>query len=198
MHLTAQQHATYKFIDKYINENNIAPTEAEIAKAIGITSRGVVHRYIRALEKEGLVEILPNRKRNIRILRPINKDFSLPVLGKIAAGYPIEAVAQESSLNLFEQISGEGRFVLEVKGNSMIGDNICDGDYIICETSNNFSNTDIVVILIDGEETTLKRCKMNPNNTITLIPSNPEMEPQIYDGHRLQIQGKYIGLLRLH
>jgi repressor LexA len=200
MHLTAQQNATYKFIQKYICSNDIAPTESEIAKAIGIKSRGVVHRYLKALQHLGLIEILPNRKRNIRLLQSsVNtSEHSLPILGKIAAGLPIEAINNTSSIDLYSYFAGKNRFVLQVAGDSMIGDNIRDGDYIVCEKTSEFTQSSINIILVDGEEVTLKRCRVNnTDNTVTLLSSNPNVHAQTYALDRVQIQGRYIGLLRL-
>ncbi len=200
MKLTAKQHITFKFIQKYIFNHGIAPTEAEIAEGIGITSRGVVHRYVKALEAEGLVEIIPHRRRNIRLIcdDDVENNLSLPVIGKIAAGSPIEALPCDQVLDLSDKLLGGNRFILEVKGDSMIGDNICDGDYIICESCNDLPSGEIVIVLVDRDEATLKRCRRNSDQTITLIPSNPKMSPQIYESGRIQIQGKYLGLLRLN
>lgn len=194
--LTAKQHQVYQFIRNYIIKHGFAPTEAEIATGIGIKSRGVVHRYITALCKEGYLTIIPNKRRNICLTDENKSVVDLPVVGTIAAGQPIEAIEETYSFNLTEKILGSNRFILKVKGDSMIGDNICDGDFIICESCQIAEQGTIVVALIDQQEATLKRYKRNTDDTITLIPSNSTLSPQVYSISRVSIQGKYIGLLR--
>lgn len=192
--LTTKQQQTYTFIKQYMSTHHQAPTEAEIAEGIGISSRGVVHRYVTALAKAQLIELVPKRHRNIRLLSSAHE---LPVIGRIAAGLPIEAIEHHTTLNVANTLFGLNRFVLQVKGDSMIGDNICDGDYIICEKAQTAHSNDIVVALIDGEEATLKRVLFNNDNTVSLLPSNPRLSPLIYTPDRVMIQGIYIGLLRI-
>lgn len=199
--LTAKQQQTYQFIRKYFLEYGLAPTEAEIATGIGISSRGVVHRYVTALAEQGLLEITAGRRRNIRLLvdeSANDGDGGLPVIGRIAAGQPIEAIDQQKTLNISHQLLGPKRFILEVKGDSMIGDNICNGDYIICEQRDQIGKNDIVIALVDGQEATLKRWQSNDDGSVTLIPSNPRFSPMVYPAERVMIQGVYLGLLRLN
>lgn len=193
--LTTKQQQTYAFIKQYIAEHHQAPTKAEIAKAIGITSRGVVHRYVTALAEANLIERIPKRHRNIQLLSRLDE---LPIIGKIAAGSPIEAIEQNTTLNISNTLFGLNRFVLQVMGDSMIGDNICNGDYIICEKAQTARSNDIVVALIDGEEATLKRIVYNGDETLSLLPSNPRLSPLVYTPDRVTIQGIYIGLLRIN
>jgi len=193
--LTAKQHQTYQFIRHYILKFSYAPTEAEIATGIGIKSRGVVHRYISALSAAGYLEVIPNKRRNIRLTE--QQDMrDLPILGTIAAGSPIEAMDDVRSFNLSDRVLGSNRFILEVKGDSMMGDNICDGDYIVCESAQRIDAGEIVIALIDQQEVTLKRYRQNSDHTVTLIPSNPDFSPQVYAQSRIHVQGKYVGLLR--
>lgn len=196
--LTAKQQKTYQFIYQYIQKYDYAPTAAEIAAGIGIKSRGVVHRYVKALAAAGMIDIVPGRRRNI-CLRQTPEEIAavLPVVGKIAAGQPLEAIVQQQSFNISHYLSGANRFILEVKGDSMTGDNICDGDYIICESCVQADKNDIVIALIDGEEATLKRIQYNDDGTITLLPSNAQFSSMVYAAERVQVQGTYIGLLRL-
>lgn len=197
--VTSKERKTYLFIRHYILRNGgEAPTEAEIASGIGITSRGTVHRYVKSLADQGLIEIIPNKKRNIRLSQEkILPYCTLPIIGKIAAGSPIEALEEGRVLDLTERLLGPNRFVFEVKGDSMIGDNICDGDYIICETRTEAEQQEIVVAVVDQQEVTLKRLQRNDDNTITLLSSNPAISPMVYSADRVKIQGVYIGLLRL-
>ena len=195
--LTKRAQQTLTFIQQFIANNNHAPTIAEIAKGIGISSRGVVHRYLKALEQAQLLSLLPGHKRNIQLNTSLEHSDGLPILGQIAAGKPILAVENNNRFE-FSELYKSDRFLLQVKGNSMIGDNICDGDYIICETRTTVQPHEIAVVLINEEEATLKRIRTGPDGQISLIPSNPEMEPQHFPAEQIRIQGVYCGLIRMN
>lgn len=196
--LTQTEQKTYQFIKKFIEQHQHAPTTAEIAAGIGIQSRGVVHRYLKSLVQYGYINLLPNRHRNI-VLNSLEtlKDYSIPLLGYIAAGRPIEAIAQTEDVNFKEIFSGPEQFALQVKGDSMIEEGIMDGDLVICRRSETANNGEIVVALVDAQEATLKRIRFNSErNLITLIPANPSYRPVDYPADRIQIQGIYMGLIR--
>jgi repressor LexA len=206
MILTKKQTEALRFIRQYIKIHGISPTAKEIAAGIGIQSTGVVHRYVKALAQARCINLVPNRRRNIQLSqesghRSARQSCTLPMLGAIAAGPPIEANAdmlddEDSHLDL-TQIMGPNRFALQIKGESMIGDNICDGDYVICESCSSAANGAIVVVLIDREEVTLKRMQRNTCGTVSLIPSNPRMDAMVLSEERVAIQGRYLGLLRI-
>jgi repressor LexA len=195
--LTASQHKTYQFIKDYLRNYGYAPTEAEIAMGIGIKSRGVVHRYVHALKDAGYIQVLPGKRRNIILSDTAQAEYGLPLVGKIAAGKPIEAVSNYEMVDLAQYLIGPNRFVLKVCGDSMIGDNIMDGDYVVCESRATATNGEIVVALIDNQEATLKRLQREQGNMIKLLPSNPSLQPMFYEAERVNIQGVYLGLLRL-
>ena len=122
----------------------------------------------------------------------------LPFLGRIAAGYPMEAITTPEIINITNLLLGADRYLLEVRGNSMIGDNICDGDLVVCQHCASVAEGAIAVVLIDDESATLKRVHYDQaRGTITLIPSNPVLLPVEYKAERITIQGLYLGLLRL-
>jgi len=195
--LTQTEQKTYQFIKKFIAQHQHAPTTAEIAAGIGIQSRGVVHRYLKALVQSGYIRLLPNRHRNIVLNSLERAKDSIPLLGYIAAGRPIEAIQQTEDVNFKEIFTGPEQFALQVKGDSMIEEGIHDGDLVICRRSESARNGEIVVALIDAQEATLKRVQFNAEkNLITLIPANPNYQPVSYPSERLQIQGIYIGLIR--
>ncbi len=197
MMLTLSQRKTLDFIEFYITNNDYSPTVAEIALGIGITSRGVVHRYLRALEKAGKIELLPKRHRNIRIISENEAAKELPLMGSIAAGRPIEAIGEQESISVADVFLGENRYALRVKGDSMIEEGIFDGDIIVCESSDTAENGQIVVALVDQQEATLKRLQRNSDQkTISLLPANQRLEPMVYSADRVQVQGIYIGLIR--
>lgn len=196
--LTLTQHRVYQFIKDYISQYEYAPTTAEIAQGIGIQSRGVVHRYLKALQDAGYIQLLPNKRRNICLLSPNQKntELSLPLLGRIAAGEPIEAIYDDETINVTEMFLSSDRYALRVKGDSMIDEGIYDGDIIICQHADRADNGQIVVALIDQLEATLKRLQKNDDTTISLIPANPAHQVQVYASNRVTIQGLFIGLMR--
>lgn len=195
--LTLGQHKVYRFIQTYIQAHEYAPTTAEIAAGIGISSRGVVYRYLKALEKLSYIRLEPYKKRNIVLLEQSQStEFSLPLLGLIAAGQPIEAMCDDETVNVTEMFLSPGRYALRVKGDSMIDEGIHDGDIIICQYSDHADNGKIVVALIDRSEATLKRLQNNQDGTISLLPANSTHQIQVYASHRVTIQGIFIGLLR--
>ncbi len=192
--LTRKQEEVLGFIRQFFHQQGYAPTAAEIAAGIGIRSRGVVHRYLKALVEAKQISLLAKRHRNIQLVVAEN---TLPLIGRIAAGQPIEAIEQQDSLDLINLFLGQNRYALQVKGDSMIDEGILDGDLVVCEQAQQAENGQIVVALIDSEKATLKQFKSNQDNTVTLIPANKSLEPMTYAAQRVRVQGVYIGLLRL-
>lgn len=202
--MTFQQKNTLDFIKQYIYKYDISPTTAEIAVGIGIKSRGVVYRYLKELQNLGMIEITPNKKRNIVMMHAANDDINkepqafLPMLGKISAGSAIEIIHNNEQFNFIDKLVQENRYILQVDGDSMLGDNIFHGDYIICEYTNKIGYNDIAIVVIDNTETALKRCRFNyQDDEVTLISSNLEYAPKVYSLDRVAIQGKFVGLLRI-
>ena len=198
--LTSSEKKTLTFIQKYCVEKGYSPTLTEIAKGIGIKSKGVVHRYIKTLESLNLISISSHRKRGIVLNLEAYENQSvapiIPLLGRIAAGQPIEAIEGREEINLADFIMNPDRFALQVSGDSMIEAGILDGDTVIIKHQNTAENGDIIVALIDGLEATLKRLKKLPDGMILLIPENKLMEGLIYEAKRIQIQGVVVGQLR--
>ncbi|MDO8705576.1 MAG: transcriptional repressor LexA [Sulfuricaulis sp.] len=196
---TDRSHQVYDFVRAYTARHGYAPKLREIAKHLGIVSRGVVHRYLRALEQEGLIRIEPDRARGIRLPKgraAVARPFFLPLLGRIAAGRPIEAVPGEDEIDLSEFFVNRNRFVLRVMGDSMIEDGILDGDMVVVEKRDTAENGDIVVALIDDVEATLKRLHQNRDGTVTLRPANATLPPMRYSAARVRIQGVVVGQFR--
>ena len=196
--LTDQQRHVLDFIERYSAIHAVTPKLQEIADAIGISSRGVAHRYVQALVEAGYLETQSGRHRGIRLLKnnPHRAELSLPLLGRIAAGRPIEAISGHDELDLSE-FFGKDNFAIQVKGDSMIEAGILDGDTVIIRFRETANDGDIVVALIDESETTLKRFKRSDQGKyIKLIPANSSMEPMVYEAARVRIQGVLIGQLR--
>jgi repressor LexA len=196
--LTDKQQLTLDFIQRYLATYSIAPKLQEIADGINISSRGVAHRYVQALTAAGFIETDSGKHRGIRLLKPNphRPESILPLLGKIAAGKPIEAIPGEDQLDL-RDFFGHNNFAVRVQGDSMIEAGIMDGDTVIIEFRETANDGDIVVALIDEAETTLKQFKRSHKGRyIKLIPANKEMEPMVYEASRVRIQGVLIGQLR--
>ena len=198
--LTERQQATYQFIHDYHLRRGCAPKLTEIADGIGIRSKGVVHRYLKAIAEEGLIELLPGRHRGIRLtgdaLGNPASELTLPLVGKIAAGQPIEAIPDHNTFDLSTFFLGPNRFVLKVQGNSMIDAGILDGDMVVVKQCDSARNGDIIVALIDKDEATLKYFQQNKDGTVTLLPANQTMQPMNYSADRVQIQGVVVGQMR--
>lgn len=193
--LTKGQSKIWYFIQDYVSKFQHAPTISEITLGLGLKSRSAVHRAVQAIAEEGFIRLIPHKRRNIEIID--KEEYTFPLVGKIAAGQPIEAIESQETIDINAMFIGKNRYLLRVTGDSMIGDNICDGDYIICEQSNTARNGAIVVALIDNQEATLKRLFRNENGTVTLVPSNPALSPMVYPAERVSVQGAFIGLFRV-
>lgn len=194
--LTARESQTLDIIKSFVESKGYAPTTGELAGFLGIGSRGVVHRYLKSLEKAGYIELVPNKRRNIFLRQKTSSNIS--IIGTIAAGKPIEAISEHDELDITRLFLKPGRYALRVKGDSMIDDGIFEGDIVVCQKSNVAENNQIVVALIDGEFATLKRIRFKSPNKILLEPANKSHQVQEYDASRVNIQGVLIGLLRLN
>ena len=196
--LTDKQRLTLDFIERYVAIHGVSPKLQEIAEGIGIRSRGVAHRYVQALIDNNFIAMDNGRHRGIKLLKPNPHRITsvLPLLGRIAAGKPIEAIAGEDQIDL-QDFFGHNNFAVRVQGDSMIEAGIMDGDTVIIEFRETANDGDIVVALIDESETTLKKFKRSHRGRyIKLIPANKDMEEMVYEASRIRIQGVLIGQLR--
>lgn len=198
--LTKRQQDTLSFIRHYIEENGEAPLVTEIAEGLGISSQGTTHRYIDALIDEGYLQRLSGRTRGLQLCEHQASDQSLilPMMGKIAAGRLIEAVPDESEIDLGIMFKGKGRYVLKISGESMVGKGIMSGDYVVIESNRQARHGDMIVALVDGYDATLKTMLVNNDGTITLMPANEDFEPVTIEAKRLSIQGVVVGQLRTY
>ena len=210
--LTRKQRELLLFLEERISKSGVTPSFEEMKDKIGLKSKSGIHRLISALEDRGFIKKLPFKARAIEILklpnikqRPLdkkteimdNKIVELPIVGKIAAGLPIEAI--ESGENTFcvpkVLTRGSDSFILEVKGDSMIDAGINDGDFAIIKKQNTANNGDIAVALTNENEATLKRFRKR-GDTIALEAANESFETRIYSAGQINIQGILIGLIR--
>lgn len=197
MPLTKRQNEVLQYIRDFLSRNSYSPTLEEIAKHFGMASLNGVHKHLTVLEERGFIHRLSNRARSIDVIGNDPIDYrSVPLLGVIAAGHPIEAVSNSELISIPEQLLTRGNnYVLRVEGDSMIEEQIADGDLIIVEERRFAENGETVVALIDGENATLKRF-YREGGLIRLQPANPEYSPILVEEERLRIQGVVVGLMR--
>ncbi len=196
--MTPLQEKILQYITLTINDVGHSPTLNEIGTAVGVNSRGTIHRYVQELIEMGHLQRNPRGWRGLRLTGEVPaRHARLPLAGRIAAGKPIEAIAGSEEIDFTELFVADDRYALLVKGDSMIGEGILDGDLVIIRSSETARENEIVVALIDNEEATLKRYHQEAGE-ITLIPANPEMEPMIYAAERVTIQGVLVGQLRTY
>src|SRR5580700_4603309 len=204
MAITRRQREVYDFISRFVAEHGYSPSFEEIGKGLDLSSLATVHKHVTNLEKKGLLTRDYNRSRSIDLLPPkgrlkqamsVNTAVVLPLVGRIAAGSPIEAVENPETISLADFVRSKEVFVLEVKGESMQDEHIVDGDYVLVEKTKIAHNGDIVVALVSGSDATLKRFYREGDN-IRLQPSNSTMQPIIKHASTVDIQGRVIGVLR--
>jgi repressor LexA len=219
--LTAKQKELLLYIHERIKETGVSPSFDEMKEALDLASKSGIHRLITALEERGFLRRLPHRARALEVLklpesmtpaappkgrttfRPSvvgegrNGVGGIPILGQIAAGVPIEALQNEiGRIQPPEDLLGAGEhFALEVKGDSMIGAGILDGDVVLIKRTDTAESGDIVVALVDNEEATLKRLRKR-GNSIALEAANPAYETRIFGPDRVRVQGKLVAMIR--
>ena len=205
MAITKRQREVYDFIAEFVQRNQYSPSFEEIGEGLGLSSLATVHKHISTLEKKGFIRRGYNQSRSIEIVqlpKPVKEQVierriqELPLVGRIAAGRPLEAVEERETLSLGDFARGGNSFVLQVKGSSMIEDHIMDGDFVVCEQTQVANAGDIVVALIGGEEATLKRFYREGSGKVRLQPANSEMAPIMVPASDVKIQGRVIGVLR--
>ncbi len=193
--LTRREMEVWQFIQQFIASHGFSPTLQEIADGMAIQSRGVVYRYLKSLATSKLIELEPNKRRNIRLVS--QQSDQVMIVGKIAAGQPIEAIEEQEPLDISHVFLGEGRYALKVVGDSMVEEGIFDGDIVVCEKAQRAEKGQIAVVLIDQSWATLKKVYWESTGQVLLVPANVNHEPQIYEASRVTIQGIFIGLLRI-
>lgn len=204
MAITRRQHQVYTFIQQFVEQHGYSPSFEEIGDGLGLSSLATVHKHISNLEQKGLLKRDYNRSRSIDLVAPrgrVRQSMaaaamgSIPLLGRIAAGKPVETLQNPESISLADFTRSKDVFVLEVRGDSMQDEHIVDGDYVLVERANTAHNGEIVVALISGSETTLKRF-YKEGEQVRLQPANAAMAPIIVPARDVQLQGKVIGVLR--
>ncbi len=201
MPLTKRQKEILDHISAFIEEWGYAPSFEEIAEHFGYSSLATVHEHLSNLERKGYIRKAYNESRSIEL---VDRDGSgtsgmeLPLLGSVAAGLPIEAVEDNETLSVPPDMVRRNRenYVLRVQGDSMIDEQIRDGDYIVVAAQDTADDGQMVVALVGGDSATVKKLYREAGNRIRLQPANPTMSPIVEDARNVRIQGVVVGVIR--
>jgi repressor LexA len=206
MALTKRQKEFLDFLAGFLEKRGYSPSYEEIAEGLSLASLATVHKHILALESKHYIKRGFNQSRSLEIAPKYYEEqrqhnslvpsMEVPLLGRIAAGAPVEALAGSDTLNFGDFAGDPNTFALQVRGESMIEDHICDGDYVLVEKASEARDGDIVVALVEGMETTLKRFYLESGDRVRLQPANATMQPIYVPRSSLAIQGKVLAVLR--
>ena len=198
MGLTPRQAEILAFVEEYTRRHGYAPTLAEIGRRFSLASVATVHKHISRLVAQGRLRHGRHARRGLEVVTAAvpGAPRTVPLLGTVAAGRPIEALPEAEQLELPEGWLGRTRtFALRVRGDSMIEEQIRDGDVVIVEERETARNGETVIALVDGEAVTVKRFRRD-GGTIRLEPANRELSPLVLPEERVRVQGVVIGVLR--
>ncbi len=196
--LTKRQKQLLDYLDEYIVAHGIAPTFEEIGEHFHLSSPATVHKHLSNLEEKGVIRRKWNFSRAIEIVRrkPAGRAVALPLLGSVAAGRPIEALETEESFVVPEEfVRRRNTFVLRVKGESMIDEGICDGDYVVVEERQSAENGETVVAVINGAAT-VKKFYRESGDRVRLQPANERLVPIVVAAADLEIRGVVVAVMR--
>jgi len=208
MALTKRQKEFLDFLAGFLEQHHYSPSYEEIATGLNLASLATVHKHILALESKKYLKRGFNQSRSLEIDQKYYDEqrqhrqastpalLGVPLMGRIAAGVPVEAFAGNDTLNFGDFAGDPDTFALQVRGESMIEDHICDGDYVLVAKTSQAREGDIVVALVNNEETTLKRFYWEPGERVRLQPANASMQPIFVPREALSIQGKVLAVLR--
>ena len=196
--LTKRQREILDYLNDFIQQHGYAPSLEEIGRRFGLSSLATVHKHLTNLQEKGFIKRSWNRSRSVELIpaRLGTRSVEVPLLGYVAAGAPIEAIAGAETINVPEDLVGKrDTYVLRVKGDSMIDEQIRDGDYVIVEDRKTAENGEMVIALVGGADVTLKKF-YREHGRIRLQPANPAMQPMLFDPEQIQVQGVVIGVMR--
>ena len=196
--LTKRQREILDYLNEFIEQHGYAPSLEEVGRRFGLSSLATVHKHLTNLQEKGFIKRTWNRSRSVELLqaRPAGRAVELPLLGYVAAGAPIEAIATSETIAVPEALVGKrDTYVLKVRGDSMIDEQIRDGDFVIVEDRKTADNGEMVIALLGGADVTLKKF-YRENGHIRLQPANPVMQPLVVPSEQVQVQGVVIGVMR--
>lgn len=198
MALTKRQKQIYDFIQSFIGEKGYSPSLEEIGQHFALSSVATVHKHVTNLVRKGLLRRSWNQNRSLEVVDDSHapRAVEIPLLGRIPAGQPIEAIEDREALTVPAWLVGHGRtYALKVIGDSMIEEQIRDGDFVVIEERRSAENGQIVVALVHGEDATLKKFYRD-GETVRLQPANPQFQPILVPADRVEIRGTVRGVLR--
>jgi repressor LexA len=196
--LTKRQREILDYLNEFIQQHGYAPSLEEIGRRFNLSSLATVHKHLTNLQEKGFIRRAWNRSRSVELVptRAGGRAVELPLLGFVAAGAPIEAVASNETIAVPETLVGKrDSYVLRVKGDSMIDEQIRDGDFVIVEDRKSADNGEMVIALVGGLDVTLKKF-YRENGRVRLQPANPAMQPMMFDPDAVQVQGVVVGVMR--
>ena len=199
--MTRRQKEVLDFIGSFVERQGYSPSFEEIAKGLHLKSLATVHKHVTNLQTKGILQRGHNRSRSIDVLpqpratRQLPSRERLPLMGRIVAGLPVEAMQTSESISLADIVGNKEVFALEVRGDSMRDEHIVDGDYVLVERTRAARDGEIVVALVRGSETTLKRFYVE-GSIIRLQPANVEMEAILLPARDVEVQGRVLGVIR--
>jgi repressor LexA len=196
--LTKRQREILDYLNDFIQQHGYAPSLEEIGRRFNLSSLATVHKHLTNLQEKGFIRRAWNRSRSVELVptRTGGRALELPMLGYVAAGAPIEAVTNNETIAVPENFAGKrDSYVLRVKGDSMIDEQIRDGDFVIIEDRKSADNGEMVIALVGGQDVTLKKF-YRENGRVRLQPANPAMQPIMVDQDQVQIQGVVVGVMR--
>lgn len=201
MPLTKRQREVLSFLDNYIREHGYAPSFEEIAGHFRFQSLATVHEHLTNLERKGYIRRSFNESRSVEVLPPKGTAGAteIPLLGKVAAGLPIEALMHQESLAVPDEMlprRGGPNYALRVAGDSMIDEHIQDGDFVVVHGRQTAENGEMVIALVHGSEATVKTFYREPGGWIRLKPANQAMPPLRFQENEVLIQGVVVGVIR--
>ena len=204
MALTKRQKQVLDFIAGFVEENHYSPSYEEIARGLELASLATVHKHISVLESKNYLKRGFNQSRSLELTakylselqRTKPPQIEIPMRGRIAAGSPLEAVEQRETISFADFAGGSSTYALEVRGNSMIDDHICDGDIVLLEKVTDVRDGEIVVALVAGSDATLKRLYREPGDLIRLQPANATLKPIVVPAADVEVQGRLLAVLR--
>jgi len=196
--LTKRQREILDFLNEFIQQHGYAPSLEEVGRRFGLSSLATVHKHLTNLQEKGFIKRAWNRSRSVELLqaRAGGRAVELPLLGYVAAGAPIEAIATAETIAVPEDLVGKrDTYVLRVKGESMIDEQIRDGDFVIVEDRKTAENGEMVIALLSNSDVTLKKF-YRENGQVRLQPANPSMQPMLIPADQVQVQGVVVGVMR--
>jgi len=196
--LTKRQREILDFLNEFIEQNGYAPSLEEVGRRFGLSSLATVHKHLTNLQEKGFIKRAWNRSRSVELVpsRVGTRAVDLPLLGNVAAGAPIEAVVSAETVSVPEDLVGKAdTYALRVRGDSMIDEQIRDGDLVIVEDRKTVNDGEMVIALLEGQDVTLKKF-YRENGHVRLQPANERIQPLIVDATQIQIQGVVVGVMR--